>query len=118
MTAQRPDERIDLRIGVNLGDVIVEGEDIHGEGVNIAARLEALAKPGGICISAKVHDEVRGKLDCTFEDMGEQSVKNIARPIRAYRLRPRYSGRKRLCRPPVSQSPGETIGPRFFPSRT
>ena len=82
-----PDERIDLRIGVNLGDVIVEGDDIHGEGVNIAARLEALAKPGGICISAKVHDEVRGKLDCTFEDMGEQSVKNIARPIRAYRLR-------------------------------
>jgi adenylate cyclase len=82
-----PDERIDLRIGVNLGDVIVEGEDIHGEGVNIAARLEALAKPGGICISAKVHDEVRGKLDCAFENIGEQSVKNIARPIRAYRLR-------------------------------
>ena len=82
-----PDERIDLRIGINLGDVIVEGEDIHGEGVNIAARLEALAEPGGICISAKVHDEVRGKLDCTFEDMGEQAVKNIARPVRAYRLR-------------------------------
>ena len=82
-----PDERIDLRIGVNLGEVIVEGEDIHGEGVNIAARLEALAEPGGICISAKVHDEVRGKLDFTFEDMGEQTVKNIARPIRAYRLR-------------------------------
>ncbi len=80
--------RIVLRIGINLGDVIGEGEDIYGEGVNIAARLEALAEPGGTCISAKVHEEVHGKLSCTFEDMGEQTVKNIARPIRAYRLRP------------------------------
>ncbi|MFN0192534.1 MAG: adenylate/guanylate cyclase domain-containing protein [Aestuariivirga sp.] len=79
--------RIDFRIGINLGDVIGEGEDIYGEGVNIAARLEALAEPGGVCISAKVHEEVRGKLDCAFEDMGEQSVKNISRPVRVYRLR-------------------------------
>ena len=79
--------RIVLRIGINLGDVIGEGADIYGEGVNIAARLEALAEPGGICISAKVHEEVRGKLDCAFEDMGEQTVKNIARPVRAYRVR-------------------------------
>ena len=68
--------------------MIGEGADIYGEGVNIAARLEALAEPGGICISAKVHEEVRGKLGCTFEDMGEQTVKNISRPVRAYRLRP------------------------------
>jgi TolB-like protein/class 3 adenylate cyclase len=79
--------RIVLRVGINLGDVIGEGEDIYGEGVNIAARLEALAEPGGTCISAKVHEEVHGKLSCTFEDMGEQTVKNIARPVRAYRLR-------------------------------
>jgi TolB-like protein/class 3 adenylate cyclase len=82
------DHRIVLRIGINLGDVIGEGDDIYGEGVNIAARLEALSEPGGVCISAKVHDEVRGKLDCGFEDMGEQTVKNISRPVRAYRLRP------------------------------
>ena len=80
--------RIILRIGINLGDVIGEGADIFGEGVNIAARLEAIAEPGGICISAKVHDEVDGKLDCAFEDMGEQAIKNISRPIRVYRLRP------------------------------
>jgi TolB-like protein len=80
--------RIVLRIGINLGDVIGEGKDIYGEGVNIAARLEELAEPGGTCISAKVHEEVHGKLSCTFEDMGEQTVKNIARPVRAYRLHP------------------------------
>ena len=67
---------------------MVEGADIYGEGVNIAARLEALAVPGGTCISAKVYEEVRGKLVCTFEDMGEQTFKNIARPVHAYRLQP------------------------------
>jgi TolB-like protein len=76
-----------LRIGINLGDVIEEGGDIFGEGVNIAARLEGLAEPGGVCISAKVYDEVQGKLPAVFEDMGEQTVKNISRPVRAYRFR-------------------------------
>ena len=80
--------RIVLRIGINLGDVIDENGDIYGEGVNIAARLESLSEPGGVCISAKVHEEVRGKLASTFEDMGEQTVKNISRPVRAYRSRP------------------------------
>jgi TolB-like protein len=80
------DRRIVLRIGINLGDVIGEGSDIYGEGVNIAARLEPLAEPGGICVSAKVHDEVRGKANCGFEDMGQQTLKNIARPVRIYRL--------------------------------
>ena len=83
-----PDDRqILLRIGINLGDVIGEGSDIYGEGVNIAARLEALSEPGGVCISAKVHEEVVGKVEGAFEDLGEQVVKNISRPVRAYRLR-------------------------------
>ena len=77
------DRRITFRIGINLGDVIIDGDDIFGDGVNIAARLEALAEPGGICISRTVHDQIRDKLPYPFEDMGEQSVKNIARPVRA-----------------------------------
>jgi adenylate cyclase len=80
--------RIRFRMGINLGDVIAEDEDIFGDGVNVAARLEALAQPGGICVSRVVRDQVRDKLDYTFEDMGEQSVKNIARPVRVYALRP------------------------------
>ena len=84
-----PDQqRIRFRIGVNLGDVIAEEHDIFGDGVNVAARLEALAEPGGICVSRVVRDQVRDKLDFAFEDMGEQSVKNIARPIRVYAWRP------------------------------
>jgi TolB-like protein len=77
-------ERIEFRIGINLGDVIVEEHDIFGDGVNVAARLEALAEPGGICVSRMVRDNVRDKLDYAFEDMGEQSVKNVARPVRVY----------------------------------
>ncbi|MDX1421884.1 MAG: adenylate/guanylate cyclase domain-containing protein [Kiloniellales bacterium] len=80
------DHRIRLRIGVNLGDVIVEGSDIYGDGVNVAARLEGLAEPGGVCISGPAFDTVEGKLDLAFEDLGPQQVKNIARPVRAYRL--------------------------------
>jgi adenylate cyclase len=76
--------RIILRIGINLGDVIGEGSDIYGDGVNIAARLEVLAQPGGLCISGKVYDEVRGKVDVVFEDAGEQQLKNISAPVRAY----------------------------------
>ena len=82
------DSRIRFRIGINLGDVIVEDDDIFGDGVNVAARLEALADPGGICISRVVRDQVRDKLPYAFEDLGEQSVKNIARPVRVYELRP------------------------------
>ena len=79
------DRRMDLRIGIHLGDVIIEGEDIHGEGVNIAARIEALAEPGGICVSDMVHAGVRNKLAIAFGDMGEQSLKNIADPVRLFR---------------------------------
>jgi TolB-like protein len=77
---------IEFRIGINLGDIIIDDHDIYGDGVNVAARLEALAEPGGICVSRVVRDQVRDKLNVTFEDLGEQRVKNIARPIHAYRI--------------------------------
>src|SRR5215472_5977223 len=82
-----PEQRIEFRVGINLGDVIAEAEDIFGDGVNVAARLEALAEPGGICVSRVVRDQVRDRLDYTFEDLGDQQVKNIARPVRVYRVR-------------------------------
>ncbi|MBV8357458.1 MAG: adenylate/guanylate cyclase domain-containing protein [Deltaproteobacteria bacterium] len=81
-----PDRRMQFRIGVNLGDVMVEGEQIYGDGVNIAARLESLADPGGICISGVVHDQVKGKLALNYQDLGAQQVKNIAEPVRVFRL--------------------------------
>jgi TolB-like protein/class 3 adenylate cyclase len=83
------DRQIRFRVGINLGDIIVEDGDIFGDGVNVAARLEALAEPGGICISRTVRDQIRDKLAYPFEDLGEQSVKNIARPVRVYALRPK-----------------------------
>jgi adenylate cyclase len=84
-----PDERrIKIRIGINLGDVIADDDDIFGDGVNVAARLEALAEPGEICVSGVVRDQVRDKLPYPLEDWGERSVKNIARPVRVYALRP------------------------------
>jgi class 3 adenylate cyclase len=82
------ERRLRFRVGVNLGDVIAEGGDIYGDGVNIAARLEGLAAPGGICVSGTVRDHIGDRLPYAFEDMGEQSVKNIARPVRVYALRP------------------------------
>ena len=82
------ERRIRFRIGINLGDVIVEDDDIFGDGVNIAARLEALSEPGALCISRMARDQIRDKLAYAFEDMGEQSVKNITRPVRVYALRP------------------------------
>jgi adenylate cyclase len=97
-----PDERrIRFRIGINVGDVIADGEDIFGDGVNIAARLEGLAAPGGICVSGTVCDHIGDRLPYAFEDMGEQSVKNIARPVRVYALRP---------------EPGAGAGPADVPS--
>jgi TolB-like protein len=79
--------RIVLRIGVNLGDIIVEGDDIYGDGVNVAARLEGLAEPHGVCISGGAFDAIDGKIEAAFEDIGPQTVKNIIKPVRAYRLR-------------------------------
>src|SRR3984893_5867718 len=86
-TGVAADSRIELRIGINLGDVIVEGDDLYGDGVNIAARIEALADAGGVFVSNTVHDHVRDRLPFVFEDLGEQQVKNIARPVRVYRVR-------------------------------
>ena len=86
-TSVAGDNRIELRIGINLGDVIVEGDDLYGDGVNIAARIEALADPGGVFVSNIVYDQVRDRLPFVFNDLGEQQVKNISRPVRVYRVR-------------------------------
>jgi len=80
------DKRIDFRIGINVGDIVVEDGDIFGDGVNVAVRLEGLAEPGGICVSARVQEDAAGKLDLAFEDIGEQHLKNIVRPVRVYRV--------------------------------
>jgi len=88
------DRRIELRIGINLGDVIVEPDDLYGDGVNIAARIEALADAGGVFVSNTVYDHVRDRLPFVFEDLGEQQVKNIARPVRVYRVRDRGAAAK------------------------
>src|SRR5213082_2321592 len=81
-----PADRIAFRIGINVGDIVVEDNDIFGDVVNVAARLEGLAEPGGICVSARVQEDAAGKLDLAFADIGEQALKNIARPIRVYRI--------------------------------
>src|SRR5438128_8198619 len=81
-----PDRRIEFRIGINVGDIVVEDGDIFGDGVNIAARLESLAEPGGSCVSARVQEDAAGKLDVAFGDMGEQQLHNITRPVRIYRV--------------------------------
>src|ERR1700724_2188456 len=104
------ERRIDFRIGVNLGDIIVDENDIFGDGVNVAARLEALAAPGGVCVSRVVRDQVRDKLAIPFEDMGEQQVKNIARPVRAYRA----LLAEKAARPSILL---DTAPPRALPDR-
>jgi adenylate cyclase len=102
-----PDRRIEFRIGINVGDIVVEDGDIFGDGVNVAARLEGLAEPGGICISARVQEDVAGRLDLAFEDIGEQALKNITRPVRVYRVRDTGAALKayqcRRCRSPTSR---------------
>src|SRR5437016_7615206 len=81
-----PHRRIEFRIGIHQGDIVVEDDDIFGDGVNIAARLEALAEPGGICVSARVQEDAAGRLDLAFEEIGEQALKNISRSVRSYRV--------------------------------
>jgi class 3 adenylate cyclase len=95
------DHRIEFRIGINLGDVIIDDHDIYGDGVNVAARLEALAEPGGVCVSRVVRDQVRDKVDFGFEDLGEQQVKNITVQYASTAFRsPKRSARKRVAAPP------------------
>ena len=98
------DKRIEFRIGINVGDVVVENDDILGDGVNVAARLEGLAEPGGICVSARVQEDAAGRLDLAFEDMGEQTLKNIARRMRVYRVRG-IAAAKRPSAPATSVPP-------------
>jgi class 3 adenylate cyclase len=87
-----PERRMEFRIGINLGDVMVEEEQIYGDGVNIAARMESLAEAGGICISGTVHEHLKNKLTLQYEDLGEQVVKNIAKPVRVFRILMEESG--------------------------
>src|SRR6516162_9379485 len=96
------ERRVEFRIGVNLCDIIIDEGDIYGDGVNLAARLESLAEPGGICVSRVVRDQVRDKLDVSFEDLGEQQVKNITRPVRVYRVR---TGGTAKAAPPAAPAP-------------
>lgn len=103
------ERRMLLRIGINLGDILIEGDDILGDGVNIAARLEGIAEPGGICISSSTYDHIRGKVAAEFTDLGEQSLKNIARPVRAYAL---VRDRSRSNAPEGGMMPG-ILAPRL-----
>jgi adenylate cyclase len=108
------ERRLRFRIGVNLGDVIADGDDIYGDGVNIAVRLEGLAAPGSICVSGTVRDHIGDRLPHAFEDMGEQSVKNIGRPVRVYALRPEgIAGVPTASASPATSSPPPAIAPRL-----
>ena len=110
---QEPSQPIQMRIGINLGDILIEAEDIYGDGVNIAARLEQLAEPGGVCISGAVHEEVRDRLGIVaFEDRGEQQVKNIARPVRVYTLAPPGAARSAASKSlPLPDKPSIAVLP-------
>lgn len=106
------DQRMVFRIGINVGDVIVQNGDIHGDGVNVAARLEGIAEPGGICISAAVHEQVEGKLDLVFADGGRTTLKNIERPVHVYRV---HSG---AAAPPSPKANRTTQGPLWNDSKS
>jgi adenylate cyclase len=105
------DKRIEFRVGIHQGDIIIEGDDIFGDGVNVAARLEGLAEPGGICVSGRVQEDAEGKLEITFENAGEQQLKNIARPVRVYRMR--LGGAAPISRPalPLPDRPSIAVLP-------
>ncbi len=97
-----PGKKIEFRIGINVGDIIVDGDDIFGDGVNVAARLEGISEPGGICISDVVYQQVDGRVEALFSDLGEQSLKNIARPVRVYRLTPKPAAASKVPRPTLA----------------
>src|SRR6516162_3329419 len=106
------DKRIEFRIGINVGDIVVEDGDIFGDGVNVAARLEGLAEPSGICVSARVQEDATGKLDLAFEDLGEQALKNIARPVRVYMVATvAMSGRPQTTALPIPDKPPIAVLP-------
>ena len=93
------DRRMDFRMGINLGDIIAAADTIYGDGVNVAARLEKLAEPGGICLAQSVYDQIKGKLSLTYSDLGAQTLHNISEPVHAYRVLPatRLPARRKLC---------------------
>src|SRR5215468_10800158 len=103
------DKRIEFRIGIHVGDIIIEEGDIFGDGVNIAARLEGIAQPGGICISDDAYRQVRGKLDANFQDAGEKELRNIARPVRVCRLQP--GGATEAAAPALPDKPSIAVMP-------
>ena len=107
--AMPADSKIAWRIGVNQGDIVVEDGDIFGDGVNVAARLEGIAEPGGICVSARVQEDAAGRLDLGFEDIGEQSLKNIARAVRVYRVRPTLTRLRATPGATLSRDTGEGL---------
>ena len=100
------DRKMEFRIGIHLGDIRVEGERLYGDGINLAARLQGLARPGGVCISGSVHDQVEGKLDVGFEDLGERSLRNIPRPLRVFAVATGTRDRTR-ARPAATSAAGE-----------
>jgi adenylate cyclase len=112
-SAVAEDKRIEFRVGINVGDIIVDGGDIFGDGVNVAARLEGLAQPGGICVSGRVQEDARGKLDIAFEDAGEHQLKNIAWPVRVYRVRAGNGAIEARTRPtlPLPDKPSIAVLP-------
>jgi adenylate cyclase len=103
------ERRIQFRMGLNVGDIIIDGSDVWGDGVNVAARLEALAEPGGICVSGRVQEDVHGRLNVAFEDMGERQLKNVARPVRVCRVRP--NGTSAKPGPPLPDKPSIAVLP-------
>jgi adenylate cyclase len=105
------DRRVEFRIGINVGDIIIDERDIFGDGVNVAARLEGLAEPGGICVSGRVHEDVQGKLDIAFEDAGERQLKNILRPIRVFRVQRHKDAPKGATPSTSSQRPSIAVLP-------
>lgn len=106
-------QRIQYRIGINLGDIVIDGDDILGDGVNVAARLEGLAKPGGLCVSGSVHDQLVGKLNAVFEDAGEQPVKNVPRPVRVWQWQPDQTVQSSplIDEPPLPDKPSIAVLP-------
>jgi adenylate cyclase len=108
--------RIELRIGVNLGDVMVEGSDLYGDGVNLASRVQEIAEPGEICVSGKVREELEGKAGLAFEELGERKLKNIAMPIRVHKVRSGQAGSPAISQPlPLPDKPSIAVLPKTCP---
>src|SRR4029077_12216488 len=106
-----PQRRMQFRVGINIGDVVYDDVRIYGDGINIAARLESIAEAGGICISSKVYDEIIGRIDLHCEDLGEQQLENIARPVRAYYVRPDRIGPTSATAPALPEKPSIAVSP-------